>query len=390
VTATPDTENPLAAPVRAALQTVIDPELRRPITDLGMVDDIQIDGSGFVLVKVLLTTAGCPLRTRITADVEAAVDAVEGVTGVAVEMSVMSDEQRAALRQTLGAGPAREVPFARADNLTRVIAIASGKGGVGKSSITVNLACALARLGHSVGLIDADVYGHSVPDLLGVPDGDGPTEIEGMDMVLPLEIQGLKVMSIGMMKPDRDQVVAWRGPIVSRALEQFLTDAYWGDLDFLLIDLPPGTGDVALSMGQALPNSEVIVVTTPQQAATDVAERAGTMAGIMHQKVIGVIENMSYLDVACEHCGQRSRVDLFGRGGGAAVAARLTERLGYDVPLLAEVPLDQEWRAAGDAGTPAVTLDAPLPSAAAIQGLAERLAETKRGLAGFRLNLNPA
>ncbi|MDR1512328.1 MAG: Mrp/NBP35 family ATP-binding protein [Propionibacteriaceae bacterium] len=386
-----DTEHPLAPKVRAALRQVQDPELRRPITDLGMVDSVQIDGSGFVAVKVLLTTAGCPLRVRITADVEEVVGAVEGVTGVAVELGVMDDEQRGALRSVLSGGsPVHENPFARADSLTRVIAVASGKGGVGKSSVTANLACALAGLGLNVGLLDADVYGHSIPDLLGVPEGEGPTQVEGVDIIIPLEIQGLKVMSIGMMKPDREQVVAWRGPIVSRSVEQFLTDVYWGDLDFLLIDLPPGTGDVALSIGQSLPNSEVVVVTTPQQAATEVAERAGTMASLMHQKIIGVVENMSHLMVECPDCGRSQRVDVFGSGGGARVAESLTRRLGYDVPLLAEIPLDLDWRAAGDAGTPLVTLNSSRPSAAAVSGLAQRLAATKRGLAGRRLDLNPA
>jgi ATP-binding protein involved in chromosome partitioning len=383
------TEHPLAPAVRAALHQVIDPELQRPITDLGMVDDIEIDGSGFVRVKVLLTTAGCPLRTRIAADVEAAVSAVEAVTGVAVEMGIMNDDQRAAVRHVLGAGPVHDVPFNRAGNLTRVIAIASGKGGVGKSSITANLACALADLGQSVGVLDADVYGHSIPDLLGVEDGDGPSQVEGVDLILPLEIKGLKVMSIGMMKPDREQVIAWRGPIVARALEQFLTDVYWGDLDFLLVDLPPGTGDVALTIGQTLPNADVIVVTTPQQAATEVAERAGTMAGLMQQRVIGVVENMSYLEAECPHCGQAQRIDLFGSGGGQAVAAALTARLGYDVPLLAEIPLERDWRAASDAGLPLVTVNGRKTSAAAVIGLAERLATTKRGLAGKRLTVTP-
>jgi ATP-binding protein involved in chromosome partitioning len=384
-------ESPLGPGVRAALHTVLDPELRRPITDLGMVDGVEIGADGRVGVRILLTTGGCPLRVHIVEAVQDAVGAVEGVTDVNVAVGVMDDEQRAALRNVLtGGAPARENPFTRSGNLTRVIAIASGKGGVGKSSITANLAVALARLGHSVGLIDADVYGHSIPDLLGVAEGVGPTQIEGVDMILPVEILGLKVMSIGMMKPDRDQVVAWRGPVVSRSLDQFMTDVYWGDLDYLLIDLPPGTGDVALSIGQTLPNSEVIVVTTPQPAATEVAERAGTMAGLLHQKVIGVVENMSYLEVTCPHCGQAHREDLFGAGGGAAVAARLTERLGYDVPLLAQLPLERDWRAASDAGTPLVSLDSDQASAAAIRGLAERIASTRRGLAGFRLGLTPA
>jgi ATP-binding protein involved in chromosome partitioning len=384
-----DTEHPLAPKVRAALHEVIDPELRRPITELGMVDDIAVDDNGLVRVRILLTTGGCPLRQHIVADVEDAVGAVAGVTTVAVEVGVMNEEQRAALRDVLGGGPGRDIPFTRPDNLTRVIAIASGKGGVGKSSIAVNLACALAQLGRKVGLLDADVYGHSIPDLMGIDPADGPTQIEGMDMILPVEARGVAVISIGMMKPDREQVVAWRGPVVDRAISQFLTDIYWGDLDYLLIDLPPGTGDVAIGLGQKLPNAEIIVVTTPQLAATEVAERAGTMAGIMRQKVIGVIENMSYLDTLCPHCSKTHRVDLFGSGGGQAVAGHLSQRLGYDVPLLAEVPLEPDYRAASDAGTPLVTIDATRPSAAALAGLAERLVTTRRGLAGLRLGLTP-
>ena len=374
-----DSEN-LLGPVRAALATVMDPELGRSITDLNMIDSVEIDEGGHVRVTLLLTTAVCPLKARFTTDVSEAVSAVDGVTGVTVTMGEMNDSQREALRSKL-LGAQKVIPFAQADNQTRVIAVASGKGGVGKSSLTVNLACALVELGHKVGLIDADIYGHSVPDLLGIPDGEGPTTIEGMDLVLPVEAYGLKVMSIGMMKPSRDQVVAWRGPVVDRAVSQFLTDVFWGDLDFLLVDLPPGTGDTAIGFGQKLPNAEVIVVTTPQTAATEVAERAGTMAAILNQKVIGVVENMSYMDATCPHCEETHRVDVFGTGGGATIAGNLTERLGYDVPLLAEIPLEPEFRATGDQGTPSVLNDAESPAAVIIRTLAEILVTQKRDIA---------
>jgi ATP-binding protein involved in chromosome partitioning len=355
-----------------------------------MVDDITIDSDSMAQIRILLTTSGCPLRGHISAEVEAAVSAVDGIAKVVVELGTMNDEQRQALRSLLSGGAAEpDIPFTRPDNLTRVIAIASGKGGVGKSSVAVNLACALAQLGLKVGLLDADIYGHSIPDLLGIDPADGPTPIEGMDMILPVESHGLQVISIGMMKPERDQVVAWRGPVVDRSISQFLTDVYWGDLDFLLIDLPPGTGDVAIGLGQKLPNAEVLVVTTPQAAATEVAERAGTMAGIMRQRVIGVIENMSYLELTCPHCQQPHRVDLFGSGGGQAVAARLSQRLGYDVPLVAQLPLERDWRAAGDAGTPLIELDDSQPATAAVASLAERLAHQRRGLAGQRLGVTP-
>jgi len=262
--------------------------------------------------------------------------------------------------------------------------VASGKGGVGKSSVTVNLAMALAARGRSVGVLDADIYGHSIPQMLGLLDAS-PTVVE--DMIMPVPTLGLKVISIGMLKASRDQVIAWRGPILDRALHQFLADVYWGDLDFLLVDLPPGTGDVAMSLGSKLPNAEVIVVTTPQQAAAEVAERAGTMASMVEQKVLGVVENMAYLDTDCPHCGRTHRVDLFGSGGGQRVADALTLRLGYEVPLLAEVPLDQAMSAAGDEGVPLVASDVTRPAAAALDGLADRLASRRRGLAGRKLNL---
>jgi ATP-binding protein involved in chromosome partitioning len=301
---------------------------------------------------------------------------------------VMSDEQRGALRELLKGGQAeREIPFARPDSLTQVIAVASGKGGVGKSSVTVNLAKAIAAHGRSVGVLDADIYGHSVPAMLGVADSR-PTAVE--DMIMPVPTNGLKVISIGMLKPRRDQVVAWRGPILDRALTQMLGDVYWGDLDFLLLDLPPGTGDVAISLGQKLPNAEVLVVTTPQAAAAEVAERAGTMASMLNQRVIGVVENMSYLVTTCPHCGEIDTHHIFGTGGGADVARALSTRLGYPVSLLAQIPLDPQLRASGDAGVPLVESGPDEPAARALSSLAETFVKRGRGLLGKQLGLAPA
>ncbi|SEQ97699.1 Mrp/NBP35 family ATP-binding protein [Microlunatus flavus] len=384
---TPTLEHPLVPRVRAALHGVNDPEIRRPITELGMVDALDVDAEGRASVRVLLTVSGCPMKETLTRDVTAAVSAVEGISGVDVDLGVMSDEQRTALRDVLKGGtPEREIPFAQPGSLTKVIAVASGKGGVGKSSVTVNLALALARKGHMVGLLDADIYGHSVPSMLGVPDAR-PTAVE--DMIMPVPTQGLKVISIGMLKPRRDQVVAWRGPILDRAITQMLADVYWGDLDYLLLDLPPGTGDVAISLGQKLPNAEVLVVTTPQQAAAEVAERAGTMASMMNQRVLGVVENMAYLEVACPHCGELQRHDLFGTGGGESVSNALTSRLGYSVPVLAQVPLDPRLRAGGDEGVP-IVVDAPETAAGkALLGLADTIAARGRNLAGRQLGLSP-
>jgi len=388
ISETSTAEHPLVPLIRQALQRVDDPEIRRPITDLGMVDGIDVDAGGRARVRVLLTVSGCPLRDTLHRDVTAAVGAVSGVASVDVELGVMSDEQRAALRDLLKGGQAeREIPFARSDSLTQVIAVASGKGGVGKSSVTVNLARALAAAGHKVGILDADIYGHSVPAMLGVADAR-PTAVE--DMIMPVPARGLKVISIGMLKPRRDQVVAWRGPILDRALTQMLADVYWGDLDFLLIDLPPGTGDVAISLGQKLSNAEVLVVTTPQAAAAEVAERAGTMASMMNQHVIGVVENMSHLMITCPDCGKVHSYDIFGTGGGTNVANALSTRLGYAVPLLAQIPLDPQLRASGDSGVPLVEADGEQPAAVALNSLADMLGKRGRNLLGKQLGLAPA
>lgn len=384
-------DHPLLNKVVEALATVIDPEIRRPITDLGMVGRVDIGETGAVFVGVLLTTAGCPLKGPIERDVTAAVSAVAGVSEVTVELGVMTEQQRTELRRNLNGGRApREIPFVRPDSPTRVILVASGKGGVGKSSVTVNLAMSLAQQGHSVGILDADIYGHSIPVMLGVADAR-PTSLgdDHESMILPVPTNGMQVMSIGMLKPERSQVVAWRGPILDRALTQMLADVHWADPDFLIIDMPPGTGDVQISLGQKMPNAEVIVVTTPQAAAAEVAERAGTMASMMNQRVIGVVENMAYLEVECPHCHQAHQVDIFGSGGGQQVADTLTKRLGYEVSLLGRVPIDPTLRAGGDEGSPIVATAAGRPAAIALTEVADLIAERRKSLAGVRLGLTP-
>ena len=301
--------------VQAALATVDDPEIRRPITELGMVKGFTI-GSGLVKVELLLTVAGCPLRDKLTTDITAALTRIPGITAVDIDFGVMTEEQRKALQTSLRGGATAEpvIPFAQPGSRTRVYAVASGKGGVGKSSVTVNLAAALAKRGLSVGVVDADIYGHSVPRMLGVEGR--PTRVE--DMIMPPQSHGVKVISIGMFTSGNAAVV-WRGPMLHRALQQFLADVYWGDLDVLLLDLPPGTGDVAISLAQLLPNAEILVVTTPQPAAAEVAERAGAIVQQTHQRLVGVIENMSWLELP-----DGSRMEVFGSGGGQTVADSLT------------------------------------------------------------------
>lgn len=353
--------SPLETQVLRALDTVQDPELRRPITELGMLKGVTVDPSGAVGVDVLLTIAGCPLRGTITADVERALTAVPGVTGVSVSMEVMTPEQRNALKDRLRGGePVRSIPFNRPGSLTRVYAVASGKGGVGKSSVTVNLAAAMAAQGLRVGIVDADVHGFSVPGLLGITRP--PTRVD--EMILPPVAYGIKTISIGMFV-DGNQPVAWRGPMLHRALEQFLTDVYFGDLDVLFLDLPPGTGDIAISVGQLLPGSEILLVTTPQSAAADVAERAGSVARQTGQKVAGVIENMSWLTLP-----GGERLEVFGSGGGSAVSGRLGDALGYPVPLLGSIPLDVALREGGDGGRPVVLSGATADEAGAPDGAA--------------------
>lgn len=384
-------DHPLLPTIIAALTTVNDPEIRRPITDLGMVERVDIDEAGAVFVRILLTTSGCPLKGPIERDVTNAVSAVRTVREVRVELGVMSEQQRADLRRTLNGGrDPREIPFVRPDSPTRVILVASGKGGVGKSSVTVNLAMALAQTGRTVGVLDADIYGHSIPAMLGIAEAR-PTSIgdDAESMILPVPTNGIQVMSIGMLKSERSQVVAWRGPILDRALTQMLADVHWSDPDFLVVDMPPGTGDVQISLGQKLPNAEVIVVTTPQAAAAEVAERAGTMASMMNQRVIGVVENMAYLEVDCPHCGRPHQVELFGAGGGGQVARTLTDRLGYDVDVLGRVPFDPELRSGGDDGSPIVIAAPHHPSSVALREIAEHVGGRRKSLAGVRLGLTP-
>lgn len=374
--------------LRAALDRVLDPELRRPVTELGMIRAAELDAAGRARVHVLLTISGCPLRGTIEHDVREAVGAVAGVRSVDVELGVMTPEQRAALKQRVG--HTRTVPFAEPGSLTRVHAVTSGKGGVGKSTVTVNLAAALAAQGRSVGIVDADVHGFSVPGLLGV--GRGPTQVE--DMILPpvVEVPAeartgpragvLKVISIGMFV-DPQQPVAWRGPMLHRAVEQFLTDVHFGDLDHLFLDLPPGTGDVAISVAQLLPSAEVLVVSTPQQAAVEIAERSGALALQTGQTVAGVVENMAGMPLP-----DGGVLELFGSGGGQRIADSLTARLGHDVPLLGSVPLDLALREGGDTGRPVVWSAPDSPAGRALRAVADRLG-APRGLAGRPLGLSP-
>src|ERR1700677_2698150 len=372
---------PTEAVITQALSGVLDPEIKRPITELGMVKGIEIAPGGAVLVQVWLTVAGCPLRETIIREVTAAVTAVAGVTAVRVDLDVMSEDQRKALQTQLRGGrPDPEIPFAQPSSLTRVYAVASGKGGVGKSSVTVNLAAALAAAGQKVGVVDADIYGHSVPRMLGVTGR--PTQVE--QMIMPPSAHGVSVISIGMFTKGNTAVV-WRGPMLHRALQQFLADVYWGDLDVLLLDLPPGTGDIAISVGQMLPGAELLVVTTPQLAAAEVAERAGAIASQTHQRVAGVIENISYL--VCPHCGEHT--ELFGSGGGASVAAALSQLSGAQVPLLGQVPIDVRLREGGDSGVPLVLGDPDSPAGLALRKSADDLGARSRGLIGRSLGITP-
>ncbi len=374
-------EHPLSAAVLGALATVNDPEIHKPITELDMVQAVEIAADGSCRVRVLLTVAGCPMRDRIIRDVTAAVSAVEGITSVQVDLGVMSDEQRKALSTRLRGGtPDKEVPFAQPGSLTRVYAVASGKGGVGKSSVTVNLAAAMAASGLKVGVVDADIYGHSIPRMLGTTARPTPVE----QMIMPPSAHGVKVISIGMFT-DGNSPVVWRGPMLHRALQQFLADVFWGDLDVLLLDLPPGTGDIAISVAQLVPNAELIVVTTPQLAAREVAERAGAIAIQTRQTIAGVVENMAGLP--CPHCGET--VDVFGAGGGQSVAEALSRSTGTNVPLLGSIPIDIRLREGGDTGRPLVLDDPDAPAAKELRAIADRLSSRARGLVGRPLGISP-
>jgi ATP-binding protein involved in chromosome partitioning len=374
--------------VRRAVGAVVDPELRRPIAELGMVRDISV-AEGRASVGIVLTIVGCPAADHISSDVRAAAASVPGVTDVALEVGVMSPAERRELTERLRGGrAAREMPFGP-DSLTRVIAVTSGKGGVGKSTVTANLAVALAGRGLAVGLVDADVHGFSIPGLLGLVDADGnvpqPTRID--DLMLPPVAYGVKVISIGMFlrRSAGDApvgAVAWRGPMLHRTVQQFLTDVFFGDLDVLLLDMPPGTGDIAISVGQLLPHADVVVVTTPQSAASDVAVRSGLVARQTGQSVVGVVENMAAMTLP-----DGTTLDLFGAGGGGEVAEALS---GDDtVAVLASIPLSRHLRADGDAGTPIVVAHPDDPAAVAIRLLADRLAAVPRGLAGRSLPFRP-
>lgn len=331
--------------IKAALANVSDPELRRPLPELGMVDSVDFN-DGVATLGIKLTISGCPMRDRLSEDITAAVSVISGINSVNINFGVMSDEEREAVKKLLRGGREKFNPFAQPDSLTRVIAVASGKGGVGKSSITANLAVAAAARGLNVGLLDADVYGHSIPRLMGIL-GARPTAID--QTFIPVESYGVKIVSMEMFKPNREDPIAYRGPLLHRVLEQLMSDAYWGALDLLLLDLPPGTGDIAISLGQLIPRSEILVVTTPQVAAAEVAERAGRIAFQMKQRIIGVVENMS--ESPCPHCGEL--LALFGSGGGAETAKRLSALVDHEVPLLAKIPFDSALRDGGDQGRPA-------------------------------------
>jgi ATP-binding protein involved in chromosome partitioning len=368
--------------IRSALARVQDPEIRRPITEIGMVKSVAVDAAGAANVAIYLTVAGCPLKDKLRSDITAEVGAVDGITSVTVEMDVMSPEQRQELQATLRGGRAeREIPFAKPGSLTRVFAVASGKGGVGKSSVTVNLAASMAAKGLKVGIVDADIYGHSVPRMLGVTER--PTQVQ--DMIMAPVAHDVRVISIGMFTPGNEPVV-WRGPMLHRALQQFLADVYWGDLDVLLLDLPPGTGDVAISVAQLVPNAEILVVTTPQQAAAEVAERAGTIALQTRQRIAGVVENMSWMP--CPHCDER--VEVFGSGGGQKVADALTRVTGATVPLLGQIPIDLRLREGGDDGVPVVLAEPEGAASAVLREIADKLTVRSRGLVGMSLSVSPA
>lgn len=389
-----------------ALDRVSDPEILRPITELGMVQGVEVDGAGNATVQLKLTIAGCPAARRIEAETREAAESAEGVAAAHVEVGVMTPEERQAFISRVRGDRAKRAPQFGEGSLTRVIAVTSGKGGVGKSSVTANLAAAFAARGLSVGLVDADIFGFSIPALMGLSrDGrtEQPTRIapgggdggdRAAELILPPVAHGVKVISIGMFLGDadpRETAVSWRGPMLHRAIEQFVSDVWFGDLDVLLLDLPPGTGDVAISVGQLLPRAEVLVVTTPQTAAADVAVRSAVAARKAGQRVVGVVENMSGLPQA-----DGTVLELFGSGGGQAVADRLSAMPGdsgdgaaHDpVPLLATIPLSPEFRAAGDAGTPAVLAVPEDPAARSVAELAETLLRQGRGLAGRALPLN--
>ena len=364
--------------IRKALGNVIDPELHKPLPELGMVESVDFS-AGVAKIGILLTIVGCPMKDRLKADITKALSEIEEIKSIEVIFGVMNEEQRNNVKKLIRGGREKFIPFAQPDSLTRVLGIASGKGGVGKSSVTVNLAVAAAKRGLKVGILDADVYGHSIPRLMGILD-KRPTAID--QTFIPVENYGVKVVSMEMFKPERSDPVAYRGPLLHKVLEQLLSDAYWGDLDLLLLDLPPGTGDIAISLGQLIPGSEIIVVTTPQIAAAEVAERAGRIAHQIKQPVIGVIENMS--ETVSATTGEK--ISIFGSGGGEETARRLSELVGADVPLLAKVPFDTNIREGGDAGNPIVLSDQKIMDI--FDAILDRIIIRPKSLVGVRLNVN--
>ena len=364
--------------INLALNKVIDPELHKPLPELGMVESVDFD-SGLAKLKILLTISGCPMKDRLKSDIKNSLEGIKEITEVEIIFGVMNEEQRNNVKKIIRGGREKFIPFAQPDSLTRVIGIASGKGGVGKSSVTVNLAVAAAARGLKVGILDADVYGHSIPRLMGILD-KRPTAID--QTFIPVENYGVKVVSMEMFKPERSDPVAYRGPLLHRVLEQLLSDAYWGDLDLLLLDLPPGTGDIAISLGQLIPNSEIIVVTTPQIAAAEVAERAGRIAHQIKQPVIGVIENMS--DSECVKCGEK--LSVFGSGGGEETTRRLSQLVGSDVPLLSKIPFDAQLREGGDEGSPIVLSDEKYKKI--FDEILDQIIVRPKSLVGVRLNIN--
>jgi ATP-binding protein involved in chromosome partitioning len=371
----------LIALINGVLAGVHDPELHKPLPELGMIAKVS-ESDGVVELLIKLTIATCPMRDRLEADVQLALLAIPGVDTVHIAFTVMSDEERAALKKQLRGGVEKVNPFAQSNSLTRVIAIASGKGGVGKSSVTANLAVAAAQRGLAVGILDADVYGHSISRLLGVM-GEKPTAID-QTFFMPVEKYGLKIVSMEMFKPNANDHIAYRGPLLHRVLDQLMSDAYWGALDILFLDLPPGTGDIAISLGQMLPHCEVLVVTTPQIAASEVAERAGRMAHQMNQRILGVVENMS--ECPCPHCG--GAISLFGSGGGAETASRLSELVGEKIELLAKIPFDTRLRTGGDEGIPVVLQEDESATTKAFDELLENILIKRRSMAGRKLGLH--
>lgn len=364
--------------INTALGTVIDPELHKPLPELGMIESVNF-ADGIAKIGILLTIVGCPMKDRLHSDITKSLSNISEVKTVEINFGVMDEEQRNNVKKLIRGGREKFISFAQPDSLTRVLGIASGKGGVGKSSVTVNLAVAAATRGLKVGILDADVYGHSIPRLMGILD-KRPTAID--QTFIPVENYGVKVVSMEMFKPERSDPVAYRGPLLHRVLEQLLSDAYWGDLDLLLLDLPPGTGDIAISLGQLIPTSEIIVVTTPQVAAAEIAERAGRIAHQIKQPVIGVIENMS--ESINPESGEK--ISIFGSGGGEETAKRLSKLIGVDVPLLAKIPFDPILREGGDEGNPIALTDKKFT--AIFNKILDQIIIRPKSLVGVKLNIN--